>query len=359
VIAANSNGGGYANNFQTQEPNFNNGGILASVLAELWDFDTRISSDGQGNPAPQDYLQALTGTPQHFRGYNQSTNHSAQADFKVTLDDPRWQNYYTDLQNNVIQPEIPPLPPGPYNDTQSTDTRHGLNYTHHLIRDFMFLDAAVNNNIILLNPEPAWPTAGFPYQVVPISLNTSEGNVAKYTQGTVHHSNPYYALNYRNDPPPIKDDGSLLNFESRVIGFTALLYELQNGSGTAANVVPNWFGVAVPDGITDFRNVIVYFHPNPTQSGAGYNPNDYQNKSGNNGTNWKELFAYVERLGKQLAGAAKYSSGGNDLRNQIVILPFMRDYDDVGVFPQYWSFIIKAILDDLYQQYQNGAFTGS
>jgi len=137
----------------------------------------------------------------------------------------------------------------------------------------------------------------------------------------------------------------LLEFTQANVGFTALLYELQERAspGDAANVVPNWFGVAVPDRITDFRNVILYFHPNPTQLGAGYDPAQYQAKSGPPGTNWKELFAYVDRLGNQLAGAAT----SVELANQIVILPFMKLFRDVGILPQFWYHIVRDILDDI------------
>lgn len=287
-----------------------------------------------------------------MRGYNQGA-HNPDAEVVVTLPDARWANYYSDLAGGKISAEIPPFPPGPYNDTGATDPLHDSgSFTHHLIRDFMFLDAAVNNNITLVSSlAPAWPAEDFPFHVVRRALDTSEGNVALYTNGTgadgtLHHSGTFYVL---DDSSGTHDDGSLIQFESRDIGgFTALLYELQDTSGATATEIPNWFGVAVPDGITDFRNVIIYFHPNPAQSGAAYDPRDYQDKSGAHSTNWKELFAYVERLGKQLAGAVKYSTDFNDLRNQIVIFPFFRDYDDVGIFPTYWSFIVKSILDDLY-----------
>jgi len=277
---------------------------------------------------------------------NRSTPAGPQDNFVVSLPAERWTSYHTPVPN-----EKPPLPPGPYNDTNIVDGLRadglpGTSFTHHLIRDFMFLDAAANNNIDLVSSRtPAWPTTAFPYDVVQIGLDTS-GNVGKYTQGDVHHSDTYNVL---DDTGGVPDDGSALSFESRDIGFTALLYELRNsGEDTATTDVPNWFGVAVPDGITDFRNVIIYFHPNPLQQGASYSTLDYQDKSGAHGTNWKELFAYVERLGKQLAGAAKYSAGGKDLRNQVVIVPFMKEYDKVGVFPKYWPFIVLSILDDLY-----------
>ncbi len=148
-----------------------------------------------------------------------------------------------------------------------------------------------------------------------------------------------------DDATFVEQGATPLDFETRQVAFTALLYELQERTspGVAANVVPNWFGVGVPDNSTDFRNVILYFHPNPSQGGAGYNPLRYQTKSGPPGTNWKELFAYVDRLGNQLAGAATSAQ----LANQIVILPFMKQFRDVGILPKFWYHIVRDILADI------------
>ena len=92
VIAALSNGGGYANLFQEKEDS----GFLAAVLAELWDFDTRVSS------AEADYLDSKLGKP--IRGYYQNPKFHPAAYFHCTLNDSSWQNYY----NNPIPSEIPP-----------------------------------------------------------------------------------------------------------------------------------------------------------------------------------------------------------------------------------------------------------
>jgi hypothetical protein len=339
IIAAASNGGGYANIFRTKElavgPK-----ILESVLAELWDFDSGISSPNT------DTLESR-GKP--LRVYYQGTSiNLPNATFTAHLPDARWGNYY----NAPIPQEVPPLPPGPYNDTGTIDAPNGLAYTHHLIRDFMFLDATAKNRTNNIPPGPAaWPVRdnSYPYHVARrgLDLTQNEARVTKYTRGTGHHQNTKYLLDDSTFNPA---DGSLLNFESRNVAFTALLYELRDNSGNAAPEAPNWFGVAVPDGITDYRNVIIYFHPNPTQGGASYNPNSYQSKSGPPGTNWKELFAYVDRLGNQLAGAAKYAGRepNGDPRNQIVIFPFMKEYNNVGILPKYWYFIVKDILDDIY-----------
>jgi hypothetical protein len=89
---------------------------------------------------------------------------------------------------------------------------------------------------------------------------------------------------------------------------------------------PNWFGVAVPDGITDFTNVVIYFHPTPQQ--ANYFDPDYASKTNGGSTvhaNWKELLGYVDRLGSQLAGAVKKSGATpNQIRSTICVGPRTR-----------------------------------
>jgi hypothetical protein len=347
VIAALSNGGGYANLFRDREPVVGPG-LLESVLDELWDFDTRISSDGAGNPAPQDFLQEK-GKP--LRGYYQTAgNVNPAAFFKAVLPDARWKNYYDKSSGGTTPPsEIPPLPPGPYNDTLAKDAPHTLEYRHHLIREFMFLDAVAHNNTGTAHSVPQALRAeqnrflvvrknGFVF-----SSPAERTQVSKFTQGPGRHPVDKLLL---DDSTFVEQGASLLDFETKTnVSFTALLYELQERAtpGVAANVVPNWFGVAIPDSITDFRNVILYFHPNPTQVGAGYNPSQYQSKSGPPGTNWKELFAYVDRLGNQLAGAAT----SQQRANQIVMFPFMKQFRDVGILPEFWYHIVIDILDDI------------
>ena len=229
----------------------------------------------------------------------------------------------------------------------------------------MFLDAAVNNhtnNFVTFQPPQ---DTGYPYRAVRINLPppvpdnpnilNDDPNLMTYTQGTGHQQSPGKWLLKDDSFSTSATGGPAVEFEPQDVAFTALLYELRDGSNQVPNVAPNWFGVAIPDRITDYRNVILYFHPNPTQPGALYNPVDYNSnngspeKTGNNGTNWKELFAYVDRLGNQMAGATKYAGAvsDGDPRNQIVIFPFMQNYDDVGILPQYWYFIIRDILDDI------------
>lgn len=129
-----------------------------------------------------------------------------------------------------------------------------------------------------------------------------------------------------------------------------MLYQLDQ------NVVPNWFGVAIPDGITDFSRPTLYFHPSP--SGAGYKdgPNDsiYFGKSKDAASRsadenkWLELFAYVDRLGHQLAGSVQLNGASP---NQVVIVPFMSSsaLPTAGILPNNWLPILSDILADIRQ----------
>ena len=300
-----------------------------------------------------------------MRGYYQSIPPVPAVEFQASLPGVRWENYTQAIAEDPNREDraVPPLPPGPYNDTHAVDppepidpnkpnapTIPALYYTHHLIREFMLLDAAANNKINDILPLPdGVPDRQYPYQLARIpQIDTSDGNVAHYTNGPGHYQEKKFLL----DDSTFDRDAGPLNFESRDVGFTALLYELQelrDGQMQRVNDSPSWFGVAVPDGITDFRNVIIYFHPSPGQRGAEYNPDDYPDK-GTKGTNWKELYSYVERLGKQLAGAAKFNTLDVNLSNQILIFPFMKA--GPGLLAKYWYNIVMEILDDLYT---NGA----
>jgi hypothetical protein len=101
-------------------------------------------------------------------------------------------------------------------------------------------------------------------------------------------------------------------------------------------VVPNWFGVAVPSQITDFTKPNIFFHPIPAQD--GYKDADYPTKSGK----WPQLFYYMERLGYQLdAAIATYGAPAS----QIVIMPFLTSAaTDTGVLPARWLQLITDIL---------------
>lgn len=115
-----------------------------------------------------------------------------------------------------------------------------------------------------------------------------------------------------------------LQFVGQWVQVTTMLFQLSD------DVVPNWFGVAIPEGIKDFSKAHIFFHPMPAQ--AGYKDTDYRTKSGK----WPELFYYMERLGYQLDGAA---------RSQIIIMPFLKNSaTDTGIFLANWFDIVTDIL---------------
>lgn len=132
--------------------------------------------------------------------------------------------------------------------------------------------------------------------------------------------------------------------------YRALLYELRNpGQDKAARIVPNWFGVALPDGqpldLNSDVHVIVYFHPTPGQ--ARYNDNDYFNDNKDPSdpvrfADWKQLFGYIDRLGGQTAGANRYGAPVN----RLVIFPFLTQ-SQYTLQTRKWGNVIHDILQDI------------
>ena len=153
------------------------------------------------------------------------------------------------------------------------------------------------------------------YPVTQISLDAIPG--VHNGTGTWHDS--LWVVVPGSVPPP-----GLLAFAGEPLQVTTMLFAIPD------NVVPNWFGVAVPAGITEFGNAHIFFHPTPAQ--AGYSDSDYPAKTGK----WPELFYYMERLGYQLDGAA---------RNQVLIMPFLTEgAKDTGILPGHWQQITADIL---------------
>lgn len=141
------------------------------------------------------------------------------------------------------------------------------------------------------------------------------------------------------DPTSINSTGKP-TFSTERVHVTTFLYALDRD-----DVAPNWFGVAVPDGVADFSKPIIYFHPTPNQ--GPYQDIDYRAKTGTDGyRDWHELFEYVDRLGHELAGAVKR---GAPLVDQILILPFMTtaSMSDAGIMPANWQAIVTDILIDV------------
>jgi hypothetical protein len=147
-----------------------------------------------------------------------------------------------------------------------------------------------------------------------------------------------------------------LAFNRADVSYEALLYEVHDRpAGPASAVSPNWFGVALPTpresfDLTGDVFVILYFHPTPGQ--AGYNDDDYFAKSGASGTDWKRLYAYVDRLGAQMAGANLRGAP----TNRLVVVPILRS-------PPYtlptseWFNVIHDILQDINKDVLPGVCT--
>lgn len=162
-----------------------------------------------------------------------------------------------------------------------------------------------------------WAGAGVraPFTISSVDLAAIPG----VHDGTGHHVDSRWCV----VPSSVPGTGKLA-FEARECGVTCLLFAL------AENVVPNWFGVAIPDGLTDFSNVGVYFHPSPGQ--AGYKDSDYPTKSGL----WPNLFFYMQLLGWQVAGAG---------RAQVIVMPFLTSgASNAGILPGGWQDILPGVL---------------
>lgn len=288
----------------------------------------------------------------------------------------RWSNY---VERGPADPkEVPPLPPertnsntdkskdghdsphrAPPTSPASFASKPPSAYTHHLIRDFMFLDAAAANQRASASPLPVTPQVVQQFTVRfkaldPASFAAEDSALEEFTHGTKRQQvSNKHLLNRAS----VSGSGNFTYLHDDV-SFATLLYELvdlTNNPVDGNKFSPNWFGVAVPEGITEFTNVVIYFHPTPGQ--ANYFDSDYAAKS-NGGipthSNWKELLGYVDRLGSQLAGAVK---GAGATPNQIVIVPLMRNQNvdggqtvGAGVLPRQWYYIVSDILKDIPKQ---------
>lgn len=162
------------------------------------------------------------------------------------------------------------------------------------------------------------------FNVIPLKL----GPVAGIHEGTGTHSRTQLVA----VPSSVPGSANLV-FASQSVQVTTMLYAITQ------NVVPNWFGVAVPRTITDFTKPNIFFHPTPAQ--AGYKDSDYPTKTGK----WPQLFYYMEHLGYQVDAAIQYYGAA---QNQIVIMPFMTEAaTNGGILPVNWFGIITDILTDV------------
>jgi len=224
----------------------------------------------------------------------------------------------------------------------------------------MFLDAASTNRTASGPPTPVTPLVAQQFTVRfkaldPATFAAEDSALAEFTRGTGRQTaSNKHLLDTATAPVSGGGDFAYLHDD---VSFATLLYELvdlTNNPVDGDTFSPNWFGVAVPDGITDFTNVVIYFHPTPQQ--ANYFDPDYAPKTNGGSTehaNWKELLGYVDRLGSQLAGAVKKSGA---TPNQIVIVPLMRNTNvgggsavrgNAGILPRQWFHIVNDIVKDI------------
>ena len=99
------------------------------------------------------------------------------------------------------------------------------------------------------------------------------------------------------------------------------------------NVMPKYFAVCYPEGLADFSNANLFFHPNPGASRPPYDDAQY----GYTSQKWPELFRYMHLIGPGLAASGK---------SQCVIMPYMRQTmsNDVRVLKDAWWEILTTLL---------------
>lgn len=353
--------------------------MLASLLAEVWDFDSDIATT---RIDPSQMLGAL------IRAYYQNRGLAPAGSVVIDSNANRWRQY-VERTTSGDPVETPPLPPERTNSNAHTNSSGvkdrdghdapprspptppaaGGGYTHHLIRDFMFLHAAAQNAEASGPPPSVTPRVAQQFSVSFLPLDPTDfagedSALGQFTRGTGRQKvSNKHLLDAASAPVSGSGDLAFLHDGDVGLSFSTLLYELvdvqNNAPVDGGEFSPNWFGVAVPDSVTDFTNVVIYFHPTPGQ--AGYMDPDYASKTNasdtRNNTYWKELLGYVDRLGSQLAGAVKHSGA---TQNQIVIVPLMRNdnldgkdssnhlrHVAAGVLPSQWYYIVNDILKDL------------
>jgi hypothetical protein len=345
-VASFSDGTHYVNPLLTTNnaPPFNTDFI--DLLTQVWNFADATNPQSDNNLIP---IIAQTVPVRTYRDPTaDGTPKPGQTVIELPLR-PSWNKYSQALQLET-QPEVPPLP--------GQDPSIGDD-THHRIRDFMLLDAAVkrifSGSSLSVSPPSDITFQGTTLHIQRIDLDPvsalEDPTRPEVSLGTGFHGTSGKLL---VDTSSVLSNG-ILDFFQRDVEITLRLYELRDPADQVAPVEPNWFGAAVPDGVTDFSKPILYFHPTPGQvRPVPYDDTHYQAKTAagvwnfqRNGRDWREVFAYLDRLGNQLAGAIQ--QGAN--RNQIIILPFMtsRSANPTGInfLKSNWLAILTNILQDI------------
>jgi hypothetical protein len=179
---------------------------------------------------------------------------------------------------------------------------------------------------------------------------------AKYTRGTSAPTGAHIiASKLVVRDVPVVSGGVPFFKHLEGLSYRALLYELRNRTtGATSQVAPNWFGVAMPSADFDLTSdvyVIIYFHPTPGQ--AEYKDTDYAAKVGTGGgTDWKQLYAYVDRLGAQMAGAVRAGAPNN----RITVFPFLKS-EQYTLATAEWFNVIHDILRDINENIVHGICT--
>jgi peptidoglycan hydrolase-like protein with peptidoglycan-binding domain len=107
------------------------------------------------------------------------------------------------------------------------------------------------------------------------------------------------------------------------------------------NVAPNWFAVLVPDGVTSFEKIHIFFHPTPgqvkTANGVQVFPDaNYQTKKG-----WSGIFHYMsDDFAVQFCAA---NSG------RVLIMPVLNQASagSCGILPARWESLISQMLTQI------------
>ncbi len=150
---------------------------------------------------------------------------------------------------------------------------------------------------------------------------------------------------------PIKPPGTSDKVEATVWTpqeqsfFTDMVFQWTTASGKGRvfyfeldeDVVPNWFGILVPDGLTAFDNIHIFFHPTPGQvEGNPYKDAAYQAK-----TNWSGIFHYLSD-----SFASQFCAANT---NQVLVMPLMTEstHETCGIFPKRWESIVGRILGQI------------
>lgn len=100
------------------------------------------------------------------------------------------------------------------------------------------------------------------------------------------------------------------------------------------DVVPNWFAVLVPNNVTSFDKIHIFFHPTPAQ--AGYVDARYKTKTG-----WSGVFHYMsDDFAVQFCGAQT---------GRILIMPLMTQgaAETCGIFPARWESLVTQMLGQI------------